>query len=37
MIILFITTENNTFDSKLTINDSVIQKHLSPKSSIYFS
>lgn len=29
-------TENNTFDSKHTINDNVIQKHLSPKSIFIF-
>jgi hypothetical protein len=29
-------TENNTFDSKHTINDNVIQKHLSPKSVFIF-
>lgn len=32
----FHSTENNTFESKLTINDSVIQKHLSPKSIFIF-
>ena len=32
----FHSTENNTFESTLTINDSVIQKHLSSKSIFIF-